>query len=292
MITIGTLRFATDGSLKHATGLNFTADWSGGVSDGAISLNMGDYTGGQIATAGAGLTFTDDVLDISVENESLANGVYDVVFTGANTVELQQGGVPVEAAITVSAATATREIYFPTSGVRMTVSSNFNAAPGAYPNTLGSFTVSTAAPFDEGQGTDGVIQFAADYNTSFISQTGFGSGTLASIQVDEEGFISGTFTNGETKRLFKVAIGVFQNPAGLEPVSGTLLRVTDNSGPVLIKQAGVGGTATVVSGALEGSTTDIANEFSQMIVAQRSFQANSTVISTVDQMLNELLQLR
>jgi flagellar hook protein FlgE len=104
--------------------------------------------------------------------------------------------------------------------------------------------------------------------------------------------VAGTFTNGETKKLFKVAIAIFQNPRGLESISGSLLRTTDQSGQALIKEPGVSGTGRIVSGALEGSATDIATEFSAMIVAQRAFQANSKVITTVDQMLNDLLQLR
>lgn len=289
----GTLRFDTDGNLKYATGTTITADWGGGVDDGTITLDFGEYKGGKIASANTNLGFTDHVLDIAVEDNTFNIGTYDVVFTAAGTVELQQGGVTVAGSATTTPTSSTqREIVFGTTGVRMTVSPNFNAAPGSYPNTIGNFTVTDQTPLLGGEGTDGVVQFAAAYNTNFLRQDGFGSGSLSAIQIDEEGLISGTFTNGETKALWKVAIGVFQNPAGLETVSNSLLRTTDESGQVLLKEAGVGGTATVVSGALEGSTVDIANEFSTMIVSQRAYQANSTVISTVDQMLNELMQLR
>ena len=128
--------------------------------------------------------------------------------------------------------------------------------------------------------------------TRFANQDGFGSGTLASVTVDREGFVVGSFTNGETKKLWQVVVAVFQDPAELDPIGNNLLRETDGSGRPLFNQAGVGGTATVVSGALEQSTVDIAQEFSNMIISQRAFQASSTIISTVDQMLNELLQVR
>jgi flagellar hook protein FlgE len=85
---------------------------------------------------------------------------------------------------------------------------------------------------------------------------------------------------------------VFQNPRGLEAISGSLLRTTEKSGQALLKQPNQGGTGRIVGGALEGSTTDIAGEFSNMILAQRAFQASSKVFTTVDQMLSELLQLR
>ena len=85
---------------------------------------------------------------------------------------------------------------------------------------------------------------------------------------------------------------MFQDPASMEAVSNNLLRETDGSGRPLYKEAGVGGTASVVSGSLEASTVDISGEFSQMIVSQRAFQASSSIITTADQMLNELLQIR
>jgi len=290
-IADGTLRFDTDGNLKFSEGTSFNVQWAGGVEEATVNLDLGEYRGGNVVSSTTGLDFTDNVLDVSVEDNTFGIGTFDVVFTGAGAVELQQGGVTIETA-TVPTTSTQREIVFATSGVRLTVSPQFDAAPGGFPNTIGSFTVVDEPPLLGGGGTDGVVQFAAAFNTGFVRQDGFGSGTLSSIQVDEEGLISGTFTNGQTQALWRISIGIFQNPAGLESVSNNLLRPTDASGQVLLRQAGSGGVASVVSGALEGSTVDIATEFSQMIVTQRAYQANSSVLSTVDQMLNELLQIR
>lgn len=287
----GTLLFNPSGTLKHATGLTINPQWSGGVSASAITLDLGEYSGGQVATVGAGLGFTDHVLGVATEDNAIASGTYTIRRASATTMELVDGLGAVVDTATVG-ATGTREVYFSAAKVRMTVSDNFNETAGVYPSNVGTFTVAAVPQAGEGRANNGIIQFAAANNTSFVNQDGFASGVLSSIQIDEEGFVSGSFTNGETKKLFKLAIAMFQNPNGLEPVSGSLLRVTDFSGPALIKEAGSGSAGRIVSGALEGSTTDIANEFSQMIVAQRSFQASSKVITTVDQMLNELLQLR
>jgi len=294
-ISSGTLRFDTSGNLKYVTGANLTANWSSGVEPSTVTANFGDYTGGKIVTGTTGLDYTDHVLDIAIENESFGTGDFNLYVSanaaGTATVELRDAANVVLDTTTVSTTAATREIYFSTSKVRVTVSNNM-VIPAAT-NTIGtSFTVATVNSLDEGLGSDGVVQFASDNNTSFVNQNGFGSGTLSAIEIDEDGFVAGTFTNGETKKLFRVALGVFQNPSGLEAVSGSLLRVTDSSGQALIKQPGLAGTGRIVSGALEGSTTDIAGEFSSMIVAQRAFQASSKVITTVDQMLSELLQLR
>lgn len=282
----GPITVATTGAQSFSfptSGVDYTVDATWDIS--------GVANGAAIGTTTIGNVDAGDVMGISVEDNAFAAGTYTVRKTSATTMGLyNSGGTLIESA--AIGASGLREVYFSTSRVRMTYSDNFDETNGVYPATVGTFTVSDQAALSQGLANDGVIQFASDFNTSFINQDGFGSGNLSAIQIDENGFVAGTFTNGETKRLYKVALAVFQNPRGLESISGSLLRVTDVSGQALIKEPGVSGTGRVVSGALEGSTTDIASEFSQMIVAQRAFQANSTVITTVDQMLNELLQLR
>ncbi|MCP5405111.1 MAG: flagellar hook-basal body complex protein [Pseudomonadaceae bacterium] len=271
-----TIAFAT-------SGVTYTVDGTWDIS--------GVLDGAAIGTTTIGTTDAGDVMGISVEDNSFAAGTYTVRKTSATTMGLYTaGGTLIESA--AIGAAGLREVFFSTSKVRLTYSDNFDETNGVYPATVGTFTVADQAALSQGLANDGVIQFASDFNTSFVNQDGFGSGNLSAIQIDEDGYVAGTFTNGETKRLYKLALAVFQNPRGLEAISGSLLRVTDVSGQALIKEPGVSGTGRIVSGALEGSTTDIASEFSQMIVAQRAFQANSTVITTVDQMLNELLQLR
>jgi flagellar hook protein FlgE len=189
----------------------------------------------------------------------------------------------------VGSTAETRVIEFE-NGFSMTLGSGWTAPTTSM--TLGTITPTQVLPKGTGSGTDGVLQLASSNNVRFSIQNGFGAGELSSITVDNEGYVVGSFTNGETNKLFKLVVGVFQNPSALEPVSGNLFTQTDGSGLPLNKEAGIGGTATIVSGALEQSTVDIANEFSQLIVTQRAYQANSKVVTTVDQMLNDLLNLR
>jgi flagellar hook protein FlgE len=298
LVGSGELRFTQSGALKFVNPSNFTATWSGGVTASTVNLDFGQYVGGNIATPSGTVpaSFTNHILDVSVENNAFGVGQYTLVKTTTPTYELRAGngtgGAVTEGGIAQISASGTREIYFPTSGVRVTVSTNFDETTPGVATAMGTFTVASQAQLLDGLGNDGITQLAASFNTSAVNQDGFGAGTLSAIQVDDNGFVNGTFTNGETKKLYKIAIAVFQNPRGLEAVSGSLLRTTDASGQALLKEAGNGGTGRIVSGALEGSTTDIAGEFSNMIVAQRAFQASSKVITTVDQMLNELLQLR
>ncbi len=302
-IGVGTLEFDADGALKIVGGETFTVDWDDGVGTEEITVNFGDYTGGAyFDTIGAGLQFGDGVLGISVDEDhpsapATIAGTYSFANLGLNAgtglFEIEVTEPDGSTFIVGTTNTADERLLEFANGVNMTLSANFDftATPVGALGTA-DITAPLQGPLDIGRGTNGVIQFASPFNTLFANQDGFGSGTLASVTVDEEGFIIGSFTNGEAKKLWKVVVAVFQDPASLEPVSNNLLRETDASGRPLYKEAGVGGTATIVSGALEQSTVDIAQEFSNMITSQRSFQAASTVISTVDQMLNELLQIR
>jgi len=253
------------------------------IADFADAASLGDLTLGTRNSGG--------VLHLSAENDVLASGTYTLRRTSATTIGLYNAGGTLMESATVG-ATGVREAYFSANELRVTVSDSFDETAALYPDTIGTFTVAPQTELEDGVGTDGITQLSSSFNTSAVNQNGFGAGTLASISVDSDGFVNGTFTNGETKKLFKVALAVFQNPRGLEMVSGSLLRTTELSGQALLKEPNTGGTGSLVGGSLEGSTTDIAGEFSNMIVAQRAFQASSKVITTVDQMLNELLQLR
>ncbi|RYG59884.1 MAG: flagellar hook protein FlgE [Alphaproteobacteria bacterium] len=293
----GTLEFNTNGgSLKSATGTGVNVQWANGVDASPLTMDFGQYTGGKAmdAATSTGLGRANGVINVSVEKPSGSAGA----LTDATDYEIEYG--PAAGQITLNGETQTinlpstgnQEIYFSNSGVRLTVDSDFMDPIPTIGDTVATLRTLTTLALEDGIGTDGLTQLAAAYNTSGVVQDGFGAGTLASISIDADGFVNGSFTNGEVKKLYKVALAAFQNPSGLEVVSGSLLRSTDASGQALLKEPGIGGTGRIVSGSLEGSTTDIAGEFSNMIVAQRAFQASSKVITTVDQMLNELLQLR
>jgi flagellar hook protein FlgE len=313
-IGYGTLRFNSNGALQEtivrdmtgavAAGEVLTVNWSGGVSPGQIRLDFGDYTGGVLFSAAdleaANVGFQDDIMDVSINAAEAATAGVNAALPfqirinagGQMFIRNDPAGTPVDSGPVAIPSPITEPVTLEfDNGVSVTLSPNFVAPAG--PVQVGSnFNTTTVAATGNGVGTNGVLQFASPYNTLFTTQDGFGSGTLASLSVTEDGFVTGSFTNGESKKLFKLVIGVFQDPNRLDAVSANLFRETDASGRPLFKQAGIGGTANVASGSLEQSTVDIANEFSNMIVSQRAFQASSKIVSTVDQMLNELLQLR
>jgi len=115
---------------------------------------------------------------------------------------------------------------------------------------------------------------------------------LSNISIDAAGTITGIFTNGVSRVLAQIYIADFNNPAGLLKSGRNLYQTSANSGDPIVGIAGSGSSASITSGALEISNVDLAQEFTSMIVSQRGFQANARVITTSDDMLNELVNLK
>jgi flagellar hook protein FlgE len=171
-----------------------------------------------------------------------------------------------------------------------TGASSFNPLGAVNPQQLDfNFGDPTAAG---GTGLLGVTQFAAPSASTFIGQDGFGSGQLASIRIDPQGFVSGIFTNGQTRILGQVAVAGFSAPDRLERVGGNLFQQSQASGQPVIGAPGSGGRASIISGSLEQSNVDLAEQFVRLIAAQRTFQANSKTITTADQLLSELIAMK
>ena len=133
----------------------------------------------------------------------------------------------------------------------------------------------------------------ADISTVAVTkQDGAAAGSLKSYSITGDGSIVGTFSNGRTETLAKVAMATFANPEGLEKAGGTAYRTSVNSGAAQIGEPGDAGFGNLVSGALEMSNVDLSQEFTNLIVAQRGFQANARIITTSDEVLQELTQLK
>ena len=138
--------------------------------------------------------------------------------------------------------------------------------------------------------TDGLTQFDSAYNIAFVSQNGSEVGELNGVTVDSEGFVIASFNNGQTKRLYKLPIATFGDVSRLESKNGNAFAQTDASGEFNLREAGTGGAGVIASSSLEAANVDLAKEFTDMIVTQRAFSASSKVISTVDEMLDELIR--
>ena len=137
-----------------------------------------------------------------------------------------------------------------------------------------------------------VTGFAGLNTVEGVGQNGRAAGTLQSFTINADGTLLGSFSNGLKQDVGRVALSTFTNPAGLEKAGGSLYRTTVNSGDAQIGAAGTGGRGELTGGALEMSNVDLSAEFTNLIIAQRGFQANSRVITTSDELLQELVNLK
>lgn len=144
-----------------------------------------------------------------------------------------------------------------------------------------------------GNSTKGAVtQFAAGYNVGFVNQNGAELGQRTGITIDEEGYLIASFSNGEFRKLYKLPIATFANPNGLQARTGNVYAQTTDSGQYNLREAGNGGAGRIQGSSLEQSNADLSEEFTKMIVTQRAYSAGTKVISTADDMLEELFRIR
>jgi flagellar hook protein FlgE len=139
---------------------------------------------------------------------------------------------------------------------------------------------------------DGLSQFASPSTAVLREQDGYTMGLLERISIDPTGTIVGAYSNGTTQTLAQLVLSDFNNPTGLIRVGDNMYTVSPNSGPAVLGFANEGSQSTITAGALEMSNVDLAQEFTNLITAQRGFQSNARVISTSDEMLQELVNLK
>lgn len=165
---------------------------------------------------------------------------------------------------------------------------NFSPNNGAKPNQQIKLSFGTSG------GNDGLVSSSSASTLTNQATDGYTSGNLKpdAIRVDEKGNLLGEFTNGKVFAVAKIAMGSVANNMGLEEIGGNLFKVTGNSGDIVVGEAGTGGRGEMKTSALEMSNVDLSRSLTQLIVVQRGYQANSKTISTSDQMLNTLLQLK
>ncbi|MBT0882991.1 flagellar hook protein FlgE [Campylobacter sp. 2018MI13] len=163
---------------------------------------------------------------------------------------------------------------------------SFTANNGSTPNQNIDFYFGNPNDFD------GITSYDRESNTSGISQDGFSGGDLNGIRIDESGTIIGSFTNGRSFGLAQIAMATFTNNEGLEAEGGNVFTQTSNSGEPVIGAATTGGRGKIQASSLEMSNVDLSTSLTNLIVIQRGYQANSKTITTSDQMLNTLLQLK
>jgi len=157
----------------------------------------------------------------------------------------------------------------------------------------GNPTVQTfALNLGEAGMVNGVTQFSADFTTKAVRQDGYPMGYMEAFTIDNSGTVTGVYSNGITQPLARIALALFTNPAGLNKAGDTLYTYSINSGEANIGESGIAGRGKINAGLLEMSNVDLSDQFTDMIVTQRGFQANSRTIVTSDQMIQEVLGLK
>lgn len=154
------------------------------------------------------------------------------------------------------------------------------------------YTFASGIQVSTGGTSTPLTQYAGANDATATQKGGQAMGTLQSFSIDDKGVLVGLFSNGVRQDLGQLAVANFANPPGLEKAGGSLYRSTANSGAAAIGAAGTAGRGTLVSGALEMSNVDLAQEFSNLIVAQRGFEANSRVVSASDEILQDLVNMK
>lgn len=138
----------------------------------------------------------------------------------------------------------------------------------------------------------GFTQYAQPSAVSLIQQDGASSGSLVGIAIDQQGIVTGRFSNGNSRTLYRVALAEFPSVEGLLPVGNTLFAQSSESGNALVGTPTTGSFGSVVSGGLELSTVDVTQEFVSLIASQRGFQVNSRVVTVADQLYEEVANLK
>lgn len=294
-----------------------------------LSIPQGDVTSGTGSLANGTLTFDGggNLIGTSGGIGTPTYGVQGTPNTGNGTVaELGATAATVAQNVVLtdtgnnqfsvvglsgSLGTATVGVPFTSGQINFTINAGSTAfATGdtitipTTPLTLGNVTGISIPAFTDGAssqtlswnvlngGVPVVTQVAAPNSTSGITQNGSGSGTLVNFTIGSDGTITGSFSNGKSQALGQLALANFANPDGLELNGSTDFTPTLASGAAVNGVPGTGGLGTVSGGELELSNVDIATEFSNLIVAQRGYEADAKAVTTFDQIMQDTIALK
>jgi len=139
---------------------------------------------------------------------------------------------------------------------------------------------------------DGLTHLSGTFAPNYITQDGAKFGNFAGVSIGSDGIVTALFDNGETRPVAQIPLATFVNPNGMESRTGNTWIETDASGQPTVRTAGQGGAGTVNSASLEASTVDLGTEFTNMITTQRAYSAAAKVITSADEMLDELVRIK
>ena len=255
------------------------------ANSGGTTLTVDDLIGGSNGTGAGGLSATI-IAGSTVTQPTGTSDISDAT-TSAQTIGIDL------ATITFSSL-GTLASIIPAAGVATLNTDNEHVFTADYDvdSSTTADQVSIALDLGTLAAADGLTQFEGVFTPNFIEQNGKQFGSLTSVVIAEDGTVTALFDNGDTRKTFQVPLVTFNNPNGLSTVSGNAFLSTDNSGPPVAHVANTGGAGTIAPAPLEGSVVDLAEQFTIMIVTQRAFSASARIISTADEMLEELIRIK
>jgi flagellar hook protein FlgE len=247
-------------------GLNLSTVASAGATF-STSLNMYNSLGEETT-----ITFNFDKTGTALEWHYVATGPANTTLTGT---------------------AASGMMTFSNAGALTGIASDRTLNIAGFPSGAADLTVSWDLYNDAANAQRSEITgYASNSVTNSMWQDGYSTGVLRGLSVDQEGIISGLFSNGQTQQMYQIQLADFISPWGLTRQGNSLFAETSDSGQPILGFAKSGGFGTVYGSSLELSSVDLSREFVNMIQNQRAYQANSRIITTVDQMLQDVIALK
>ena len=240
-------------------------------------------------------TATANIWDCVATLRDPAGGAQNIAETGTASkatgfrIEFNTDGTPK----TVTAVAAGGAATTGATGTAATTTITFTAAAitGQYAGRAVD-TLSFNVNFGNYGTSSGMTQYDAPYQTSLLNQDGNGPTDLERVSFDDKGLLTAVFSDGSSRPIYKLPIATVPAPAELEALSGNAYRITADSGEAVLNFATEGGAGRVSASALENSTVDIAGQFTDLIIAQRAYSAATKIITTGDELLEEITRVK
>lgn len=252
----------------------------------------GAYTPGNMASGTVTPQFTRS-FDVSDSQGGTHRVTMGFIKTGANTWQSEVYASPATDVTAAGGVLASGTIRFNGDGSLDRSGSTaalFNPLNVTWTNSAGSVPITLAIGSDDS--IDGITQFGDESSLISSNVDGGMLGNLSSVEIDKEGVVNAIFSDGSTRSVFQLPIATFQNPDGLTRVSGNAYTISRASGGMTLNAPGELGAGSIAANSLEASTVDLAGEFTNMIRFQRAYSASSKIITTVDDMLREVSDLK
>lgn len=291
-------------SIYSESAMTFQVDTAGSSAAFNTAANWTDGGGaaGVTSMTTTGITYCEQLAGTNSLIFRQTNPSKDITVTGLNNLDLSDGNPatmqnqdlasPNTFTLAATAVNTTPAITFNGDGTP----SNFNVGYMDVDWANGSTDMSGSDSVKMFLGNtgvfDGMTQLNSDYQLAYWNQDGAKFGNFSGVSIGSDGIVTALFDNGVTRPVFQIPVATFVNPNGMESLTGNIFIATDNSGEPTLRSAGSAGAGQVNAASLEASTVDIGTEFTTMIVTQRAYSAAAKIITTADQMLDELVQIK